>query len=84
MNLGIGKIVDVRKEREVGGVSIKFQSEALQHFPLAVNKLPSGWQCVVLDDIASTVSLGFSSGKHSSNGSGIPLASNERGPRRQY
>ena len=53
-------------------MNIEFQSEALQHFPLAVTELSPGWQCVVLADIAATVSPGFASGKHNSDGSGIP------------
>jgi len=54
--------------------------ELTQHHPLPLAQLPAGWERVWLTDIASNVSPGFASGKHSSDGKGVPhLRSNGRG-----
>jgi type I restriction enzyme, S subunit len=46
--------------------------EITQHYPLPLKQLPVGWERVWLADIASNVSPGFASGKHSSDGKGVP------------
>ncbi len=46
--------------------------EALQHYPLATNGIPLNWAIVALTEIASDVNPGFASGKHSSDGIGLP------------
>lgn len=46
--------------------------EITQHYPLPLAQLSAGWERVWLADIASSVSPGFASGKHSSDGKGVP------------
>ena len=47
-------------------------AEIAQHYPLPFTGLPAGWECVWLNDIASSINPGFASGKHTSDGVGIP------------
>jgi len=49
-----------------------FNDEALQNYPFANTLAPSNWDLVALSDISTDVSPGFASGKHNSDGSGIP------------
>lgn len=53
-------------------MSDKFPEEHLQHYPLLISPLPSGWSFVSLADIARDINPGFASGRHSTDGSGIP------------
>lgn len=49
-----------------------FNDEALQNFPFVNRTAPLNWKLVALSDISSDISPGFASGKHNSEGSGIP------------
>ncbi len=46
--------------------------EALEHYPFATSVLPAQWFQVSLDEIAAEINPGFASGKHTSDGIGIP------------
>lgn len=46
--------------------------EALEHYPFATSELPAQWFHVSLDEIAAEINPGFASGKHTSDGIGIP------------
>jgi len=50
----------------------EFSEEALHSYPFAGVTLPSNWESVALDKIAADVSPGFASGKHNSDGAGVP------------
>jgi type I restriction enzyme S subunit len=49
-----------------------FSDEALQNYPFEGVPTPPNWEQITLADISSDVSPGFASGKHSSDGSGLP------------
>ncbi|MEF8733281.1 MAG: restriction endonuclease subunit S [Candidatus Accumulibacter meliphilus] len=49
-----------------------FSEEAMQNYPFAEASPPSNWERVALAEIAIDVSPGFASGKHNSDGSGVP------------
>ncbi|MFY7941582.1 MAG: hypothetical protein ACOVOX_11805, partial [Burkholderiaceae bacterium] len=46
--------------------------EALQNYPFAQLSPPQNWQRVTLAEISNDVSPGFASGKHNSDGTGVP------------
>lgn len=48
------------------------KEESLQHYPLTVDSLPGAWSLVSLSEIALDVNPGFASGKHRSDGEGVP------------
>lgn len=50
----------------------EFNDEAMQHYPFANIIPPLNWSLVALEDIAADISPGFASGKHNSDGTGIP------------
>lgn len=43
-----------------------------QHCPLEVNEIPIGWELVSLSQIVLDFQTGFSSGRHNSDGNGVP------------
>lgn len=49
-----------------------FNDEAMQRYPFAQITPPLNWSLVALEDISEDVSPGFASGKHNSDGTGIP------------
>lgn len=49
-----------------------FSGEAMQNYPFFDLSLPLNWAQVALADISVDVSPGFASGKHNSEGSGVP------------
>lgn len=49
-----------------------FNDEAMRRFPFANITLPLNWSLVALEDISVDVSPGFASGKHNSDGTGVP------------
>lgn len=49
-----------------------FNDEAMQRYPFANITPPLNWSLVTLEDISADVSPGFASGKHNSDGTGIP------------
>lgn len=49
-----------------------FNDEAMQSYPFAQITPPLNWSLVALEDISADVSPGFASGKHNSDGAGIP------------
>jgi type I restriction enzyme S subunit len=49
-----------------------FNDEAMQRYPFANISPPLNWSLVNLEDISADVSPGFASGKHKSDGTGIP------------
>lgn len=49
-----------------------FSDEALQNYPFAKVSPPLNWKRVTLADISADISPGFSSGKHNSDGYGVP------------
>lgn len=49
-----------------------FNEESMQRHPFANITLPLNWRLVTLEDISVDVSPGFASGKHNSDGTGIP------------
>ena len=49
-----------------------FSDEAMESYPFAESTIPANWQRVALIDIVVDVSPGFASGKHSSDGVGVP------------
>ncbi|WP_083432028.1 restriction endonuclease subunit S [Atopomonas hussainii] len=49
-----------------------FNDEAMQRYPFANITTPAKWSLVALEDISADVSPGFASGKHNSDGTGIP------------
>jgi len=49
-----------------------FNDEAMQRYPFAQITPPLNWSLVALGDISADVSPGFASGKHNSDGTGIP------------
>lgn len=50
----------------------ELSQESLEQFPLAIDALPDGWSIAFLADVAHSVSPGFASGKHDSDGNGYP------------
>ncbi len=50
----------------------EFSEEALQGYPFVESSTPVNWLRVALLDITADVSPGFASGKHSSDGVGVP------------
>ncbi|WP_397458359.1 restriction endonuclease subunit S [Pseudomonas asplenii] len=50
----------------------EFSDEAMQSYPFADITLPLGWSLVALEKVSSDVSPGFASGKHNSDGTGVP------------
>ncbi|HDR9081527.1 TPA: restriction endonuclease subunit S [Burkholderia vietnamiensis] len=50
----------------------EFSSEMLQTYPFSGMVPPLKWELVALEAISEDVSPGFASGKHSSDGSGVP------------
>jgi type I restriction enzyme S subunit len=42
------------------------------HFPIPTDQIPSGWELVRISQIASDIQTGFASGRHNSDGDGIP------------
>src|ERR1700719_2620132 len=44
----------------------------LSHYPFDLNDLPSGWEVVTVGEVLRGVQPGFASGKHNSNGEGVP------------
>jgi type I restriction enzyme S subunit len=50
----------------------EFNDEAMQRYPFANITPPLNWSLVALEDIAADISPGFASGKHNSDGTGIP------------
>jgi len=51
---------------------INFSDEALQNYPFAEVSPPPTWQRVTLAEISLEISPGFASGKHNSDGAGVP------------
>jgi len=49
-----------------------FSEEALQSYPFAGVPTSSNWEHVPLADISAVISPGFASGKHNSDGAGVP------------
>lgn len=49
-----------------------FSDDALQSYPFAEVTLPKNWERVSLGEISVNISPGFASGKHNSDGSGVP------------
>ena len=49
-----------------------FPEEATSNHPLELASPPSSWEIVSVSDIASDVTPGFASGKHNSDGTGVP------------
>lgn len=49
-----------------------FSDDALQSYPFAEVTLPKNWERVSLGEISANISPGFASGKHNSDGSGVP------------
>ncbi len=49
-----------------------FSDEAMLQYPFACFEPPLNWSLVAIQDIAVDVSPGFASGKHNSNGTGVP------------
>lgn len=49
-----------------------FNDEAMQRYPFAQITPPLNWSLVALEDISADVSPGFASGRHNSDGTGIP------------
>ena len=49
-----------------------FSDEALQSYPFAEVSPPPNWERVTLAEISADISPGFASGKHNSDGSGVP------------
>lgn len=49
-----------------------FNDEAMQRYPFAYITPPLNWSLVALEEISADVSPGFASGKHNSDGTGIP------------
>lgn len=49
-----------------------FNEEAMQRYPFANITPPLNWSLVTLEDISADVSPGFASGKHNSDGTGVP------------
>ncbi|MDE2267794.1 MAG: DUF559 domain-containing protein [Betaproteobacteria bacterium] len=49
-----------------------FSDEAMLQYPYACCEPPLNWSLVAIRDIAVDVSPGFASGKHNSNGTGVP------------
>ena len=49
-----------------------FNDEAMQRYPFAHITPPLNWSLVALEDISADISPGFASGKHNSEGTGIP------------
>lgn len=50
----------------------EFSNEAMQSYPFADITLPLSWSLVALEEISEDVSPGFASGKHNSDGTGVP------------
>lgn len=50
----------------------EFSDEVMQRYPFAEVPTPVNWEQVALADISVDVSPGFASGKHNSDGSGVP------------
>lgn len=50
----------------------ELSQESLEQFPLAIDALPEGWSIALIADVAHSVSPGFASGKHASDGNGYP------------
>lgn len=50
----------------------EFSNEAMQSYPFADITLPLSWSLVALEEICADVSPGFASGKHNSDGTGVP------------
>jgi type I restriction enzyme, S subunit len=50
----------------------EFSRESLEQFPLAVDRLPTGWSVALVADVASEIAPGFASGEHDSGGNGCP------------
>lgn len=49
-----------------------FSEEALQSYPYAEISPPSNWERVTLAEISADIRPGFASGKHNSDGTGVP------------
>lgn len=49
-----------------------FNDEAMQRYPFSQITPPLNWSLVALEDISADVSPGFASGRHNSDGTGIP------------
>lgn len=49
-----------------------FSDDALQSYPFAEVTLPKNWERVSLGEISANINPGFASGKHNSDGSGVP------------
>jgi type I restriction enzyme, S subunit len=50
----------------------ELSAEAMQGYPFADITLPLNWSLVTLEQISADVSPGFASGRHNSNGAGVP------------
>lgn len=50
----------------------EFSDEVLQYYPFAEISPPKNWERVTLIEVSSDISPGFASGKHNSDGAGIP------------
>lgn len=50
----------------------EFNDEAMQSYPFVNINRPLNWDLVALEDISADISPGFASGKHNSDGTGIP------------
>ncbi|HCL3287108.1 TPA: restriction endonuclease subunit S [Pseudomonas aeruginosa] len=50
----------------------EFSDEAMQSYPFADVTLPLSWSLVALEEVSADVSPGFASGKHNSDGAGVP------------
>jgi type I restriction enzyme, S subunit len=53
-------------------VMTDFGDEALENYPFAEVSAPPNWETVTLAEISADIGPGFASGKHNSDGSGIP------------
>jgi len=51
---------------------VKFRSEDLQHYPIALAAIPQNWAVASVAEISTGIQPGFPSGKHNQEGRGVP------------
>lgn len=51
---------------------MKFRSEDLQHYPIALAAIPQNWAVASVAEISTGIQPGFPSGKHNQEGRGVP------------
>ena len=42
------------------------------YYPIAIDRLPPGWEVVWVNDVANDIQPGFASGVHNQEGRGVP------------